>query len=119
MRTNYDNMRDLGDDVLRPFNQDVVQPRGLLRVLALATVRDPLNIPVLLYHIGPAELADWLRHVAAMLAYDALHHACGARVRAAAPPDARGFALRRLADAWEFGSGMDYDHAAAEAPERT
>ncbi|KAH8058809.1 hypothetical protein JL720_13999 [Aureococcus anophagefferens] len=31
MRQNYENMEALGDDVLRPFNQDVVQPRALLR----------------------------------------------------------------------------------------
>ncbi|KAJ8600452.1 hypothetical protein CTAYLR_001438 [Chrysophaeum taylorii] len=68
MRLNYDNMKDLGNDVLRPFNQDVVQPRGLLKVLALATLRDPINIPNLLYYIGPRELADWLRHFLAMLA---------------------------------------------------
>jgi len=110
MRTNYDNMRDLGDGVLRPFNQDVVQPRGLLAVLALATVRDPLNIPVLLFYIGPRELADWLAHVAAMLVYDALHNFAGPPARAAsrALPGRRGFALRRAADAWEYGAGMDY-----------
>ena len=112
MRQNYENMRDLGDGVLRPFNQDVVQPRALLRVLGLATVRDPLNIPQLLRWIGPAELAEWLGHFGLMLAYDALHGAgVGQAVRAYAPrlPDKRhGFALRRLAEAWEYGSGQDY-----------
>jgi len=113
MRQNYENMEALGDDVLRPFNQDVVQPRALLRVLALATARDPLNIPALLFYIGPKELAEWLGHFGAMLVYDLLHHALGAPVRAWADrlPDARNaYRLRRLADAWEYGAGMDYGH---------
>ncbi|KAH8064687.1 hypothetical protein JL722_1566 [Aureococcus anophagefferens] len=113
MRQNYENMEALGDDVLRPFNQDVVQPRALLRVLALATAREPLNIPALLFYIGPKELAEWLGHFGAMLVYDLLHHALGAPVRAWADrlPDARNaYRLRRLADAWEYGAGMDCGH---------
>ena len=112
MRTNYDNMRDLGDDVLRPFNQDVVQPGGLARVLALATIRDPLNIPALLYYVGPAEIAEWTFHFAAMGAYAAAHTILGKPARALANvcPPRQAFALRRLADAWEYGSGADYRH---------
>ena len=67
MRQNYVNMEDLGDDVLRPFNQDVVQPRALLKVLGLATLRDPLNILPLCYWIGPSELIEWLGHFGMML----------------------------------------------------
>lgn len=117
MALNYKNMEDLGDAVLRPFNQDVVQPVGLLKVLALATVRDPANIPQLLYHIGPLELADWLRHFANMLAYDALHRTVGEPIirRLSSPSGDHetthqrlAFKLNRLADAWEYGSGNDY-----------
>ena len=148
----------LGDEVLRPFNQDVVQPRGLLVALAasrarslslslslyplskcarlslsidrsrklsplkthnsrqgvlfLATLRDPLNIPVLLWYIGPQELLEWLGHFAAMLLYDAAHHALGKPARALAEslPPRQAFRLRRLTEAWEFGSGNDYGH---------
>jgi 2-polyprenyl-6-methoxyphenol hydroxylase-like FAD-dependent oxidoreductase len=111
MRQNYINMEDLGDDVLRPFNQDVVQPRALLKVLGLATLRDPLNILPLCYWIGPQELVEWLGHFGMMLLYDGAHHVLGDRVRAYShrlPDQKQGFALRRLADAWEYGSGMDY-----------
>merc|ERR1719258_988692 len=111
MRQNYVNMEDLGDDVLRPFNQDVVQPRALLKVLGLATLRDPLNILPLCYWIGPSELIEWLGHFGMMLLYDGAHHVLGKRVRAYSqrlPDQRQGFALRRLAGAWEYGSGMDY-----------
>jgi len=113
MRQNYVNMEDLGDSVLRPFNQDVVQPRALLKVLGLATLRDPLNIPVLLFWVGAPELIEWLGHFGAMLAYDAAHYALGPHVRAYShrlPDQKQGYALRRLADAWEYGCGQDYGH---------
>ena len=116
MRLNYVNMQDLGDDVMRPFNQDVTQPIGLAKVLALATLRDPLNIPQLLFYIGPFELADWLRHFAAMFAYDIAHRLLGPGLISLADGDLGdnqpklAFRLRRLADAWEYGSGNDYAH---------
>ncbi|KAH8049437.1 hypothetical protein JL722_11969 [Aureococcus anophagefferens] len=111
MRQNYENMEALGDDVLRPFNQDVVQPRALLRVLALATARDPLNIPALLFYIGPKSCGG--SATSGPCSSTTLHHALGAPVRAWADrlPDARNaYRLRRLADAWEYGAGMDYGH---------
>ena len=48
--------------------------RGLLAVLAQATLRDPLNIPKLVLALGPAELASWLGHFGAMLAFDAAQY---------------------------------------------
>ena len=113
LRTNFAIMRDLGPAVLKPFNQDVVQPRGLLAVLAQATPRAPLSTPPLVLALGPAELASWLGHFGAMLAFDAAHHALGARARAyadavEADEPKRAFRLRRLAEQWEFGSGQDY-----------
>uniref|UniRef100_A0A7S2PJ42 Squalene monooxygenase n=1 Tax=Zooxanthella nutricula TaxID=1333877 RepID=A0A7S2PJ42_9DINO len=114
LRTNFQIMSDLGPEVLKPFNQDVVQPRPLSRVLVEAVKRDPLNTPLLVYHIGPLLLADWLSHFSAMLAFDLAHHALGPAVRAAAASleeagDGRAaFRLRRLAEQWEFGSGQDY-----------
>ena len=63
--------------------------------------------------LGPAELASWLGHFGAMLAFDAAHHWLGPRVRRLADElerdePKRAFRLRRLAEQWEFGSGQDY-----------
>jgi len=115
LRTNFQIMEDLGPEVLKPFNQDVVQPRTLSRVLVEAVLRDPLNIPILVYHIGPALLADWLGHMAAMFAFDLAHHTLDGPLRdyAASLHEAgnrkEAFRLRRLAEQWEFGSGQDYE----------
>ena len=69
------------------------------------------------FNRGLEELAEWLGHFANMLAYDALHHALGKPLRDFAdrraglfPGDKLAFRARRLADAWEYGSGMDYGH---------
>lgn len=114
LRTNFQIMSDLGLEVLKPFNQDVIQPRPLGRVLMEAVARDPLNIPLLVQHIGPVALADWMVHMGAMVSFDLAHHLLGEPLRlAAARLDESGekrtaFRLRRLADQWEFGAGQDY-----------
>ena len=45
LRTNFDIMNDLGEPVMRPFLQDVVQFMPLAKTLGVATIRDPLFIP--------------------------------------------------------------------------
>jgi len=115
LRTNFQIMSDLGPEVLKPFNQDVIQPRQLARVLVEAVRRDPLNTPQLVYHIGPPMLADWLGHMVSMFAFDAAHHVLGGTVKEqAAKLEEAGdhkeaFRLRRLAEQWEYGSGQDYE----------
>jgi len=114
LRTNFQIMEDLGPEVLKPFNQDVVQPRALGRVLVEATIRDPLNIPVLCWHIGPELLVDWMGHMVAMLWFDFAYHSLGGSVQNLATwfeqhgNQKQAFRLRRLVEQWEFGSGQDY-----------
>lgn len=117
LNTNFQIMEDLGREVLRPFNQDVVRPVGLLRVLSEAFLRDPLNIAPLVYHLGPLTLLDWLRHMLNMVAYYALYKGLAAPLRAYADGlweqgDAKkkktAFKIRRTVEAWEYGSGEDY-----------
>lgn len=114
MRETFQVMDDLGDDVLRPFNQDVVRPGGLTQVLGTVVSRDPFNIPQLAYHLGPSQLVDWIGHYGNMWLYAGLHHNASGPLREVANQleglgeKRRAFRLRRLADAWEFGSGEDY-----------
>ena len=97
-----------------------------------------LSIPGLLVHVGPGPLADWAKHVAGLGAFSALHALTSAMspsssssplsslsVGLGAQGDHQGvspmweallerltpaqrFGARRLAEAWEFGSGKDY-----------
>eukprot|EP00931_Biecheleriopsis_adriatica_P024467 TRINITY_DN15238_c0_g1_i1.p1 TRINITY_DN15238_c0_g1~~TRINITY_DN15238_c0_g1_i1.p1 ORF type:complete len:718 (-),score=152.99 TRINITY_DN15238_c0_g1_i1:133-2259(-) len=115
LRTNFQIMSDFGPEILKPFNQDVVQPRALGRVLLEATRRDPWNIPQLCYYIGPQLLLEWLGHMTAMFAFDFAHNFLSEPLLAYAAQLEKGgdrksaFRLKRLAEQWEFGSGQDYE----------
>merc|ERR1712107_45531 len=108
----------MGDEVLKPFNQDVIQPRALLRVLLIQVWRDPLNLPTLLLSLGPGELVPWIGHFKIMeelgdevlkpFNQDAIQPRALLRVlliQVWRDP------LRRLGEQWEFGSGQDYKHS--------
>lgn len=107
---NFAAMQDLGEGAMRPFLQDVLQFSPLLATLVRQVALDPALVPQLLAHVGPAALAEWTRHVAAMGAYTAAHGAARPAVEAAiglATPRER-FRLKRLLEAWEYGAGLDY-----------
>lgn len=50
----------MGNPVLKPFLQDVVQFAPLARVLVGVTFDAPLSIPPLVLHIGLWPLLDWI-----------------------------------------------------------
>ncbi|CAM9997093.1 unnamed protein product [Ectocarpus sp. 8 AP-2014] len=60
LANNFKSMDKLGNPVLKPFLQDVVQFGPLARVLAGVTLDAPLSIPPLLLHVGIVPLADWI-----------------------------------------------------------
>lgn len=73
--------------------------------------RDPGFVPQLIAHIGIGPLAEWLGHVGALGAYTALHKAASPAVEGRLVPSLtarEAFRARRLAEAWQYGSGMDY-----------
>ncbi|EFJ53125.1 hypothetical protein VOLCADRAFT_54927, partial [Volvox carteri f. nagariensis] len=111
---NFKAMERLGDPVMKPFLQDVVQFGPMMRTMAAQILTDPASIPSLIRHVGPAPLLEWLSHMANLAAYTALHGAASmADLRTAVSGAAvltprERFALNRLLDAWEYGSGMDY-----------
>eukprot|EP00775_Hariotina_reticulata_P005255 gene5255-5490_t len=109
---NFGAMVDMGDPVLKPFLQDVIQFQPLLRTMAAQMVADPAFVPQLVRHVGPAALADWMLHVGALGAYTALDRAAAPPLallaRSKALPQQQAFRLRRLLDSWKWGSGSDY-----------
>ena len=102
-------MSELGDEVLRPFLQDVVQLRGLSQTLLQATVRQPDLIVKVMGQVGLKTLAYWMVHYTNLVAYTALYPLG----RSLAPwtkalPGVQQYYYRRLIDAWQYGSGVDY-----------
>lgn len=109
---NFSAMTGMGDEVLMPFLQDVIKFRPLMRTMAAQMVNDPGFVPQLVAHVGPAALADWMLHVGALGATEALNAAAAPPLKLLAGsgvlPERANYALRRTLDAWRFGAGADY-----------
>ncbi|CAM9324864.1 unnamed protein product, partial [Ascophyllum nodosum] len=59
LANSFKSMDQLGNPVLKPFLQDVIQFAPLARVLAGVTFAAPLSIPPLLLHVGLLPRVDW------------------------------------------------------------
>eukprot|EP00904_Undaria_pinnatifida_P002243 jgi/Undpi1/12019/HiC_scaffold_4.g01718.m1 len=110
LANNFKSMDKLGNPVLKPFLQDVVQFGPLLRVLAGVTVDAPLSIPPLVLHVGILPLVDWIGHFFGMGFYSTMYRVVGPQLRKKLPSMSKEKRYRtsRLLDAWEYGSGSDY-----------
>ncbi len=98
-------MTELGEPVLRPFLQDVVQFSGLSQTLP----RVPLTqVFPLLPQIGLPTLLDWLRHYASLGLYTGLYP-LGQRLQpwAASLKPPWPYTYQRWLEAWCYGAGLD------------
>lgn len=108
--SNFASMERNGDATLKPFLQDVVQFVPLSKTLFGQVSADPSMIPQILKHVGPVPLLDWTRHYIALGLYSVLNRLAAPLLRSVALqlPARQQFAVRRTAEAWEYGSGGDY-----------
>lgn len=58
---NFGAMTGMGDEVLKPFLQDVIQFNPLIRTMAAQIVQDPGFVPQLMMHVVSA--LQWRLHV--------------------------------------------------------
>lgn len=99
-------MDRLGDKVLKPFLQDVIQFVPLAKTLPLVNLK--LVLP-LLPQIGIISLVNWLYHYLNLALYAVLY-----RVAKLIQPLSHNFSAtqkyyyHRWLDAWKYGSGADY-----------
>jgi lycopene cyclase CruP len=105
----FAEMEQLGDPVLKPFLQDVVQFPALAKTLGLVSLRHPELVMQILPQVGIPALLEWLGHYSNLGLYTALH--------ATAPalagwierlPPAERYRWHRRLDAWKYGSGSDF-----------
>ncbi len=100
-------MDKLGDDVLKPFLQDVIQFGALSKTLPL--VNPKLVLP-LLPQVGLPLLIDWLINYVNLGVYSGLYP-----LGKSLQPKLKNLSNRqqyyyhRWLDAWKYGSGNDYD----------
>lgn len=114
LRDIFQEMQTLGDPVLKPFLQDVVQFVPLFKTLAKASIAHPLLIVKILPQVGLPALFDWLGHYGNLATYTVLHWWSRSFINslqtwiATLPPDRQYLWHCRLA-AWKYGSGADYE----------
>jgi len=117
MTINFGVMAQLGDDVLRPFLQDIVTFKGLGKTLISMTLTKPLFVPSILYQAGPGPIADWFKHFIMLGVYDALSGVAIKGLDATDPTRVGAFGflsprqkfiLRRKLDAVVYGAGRDH-----------
>jgi lycopene cyclase CruP len=109
LSTVFQAMNGLGDPVLRPFLQDVVQFGPLYQTLLQVSLQAPGIIPKILQQVGPRALADWMGHFAALGTYSVLNQAKPLiRAWSEGLPEGQRERWRRRMEAWAYGSGADF-----------
>jgi lycopene cyclase CruP len=106
----FQSMADLGDDVLRPFLQDVVQFPALSRTLLQTSISSPRSVIPIVPHVGIITLIDWLINYINLSVYTGLYPIGKllAPLIAQLPPQQQ-YHYRQLLQAYRYGSGRDLD----------
>lgn len=105
----FSEMAQLGDDVLKPFLQDVVQFSALSQTLLRTNFAHPGLVLRLIPQVGVVSLADWLRHYVNLGLFSALvplGQALDPWV-SRLPPVPQ-YYCHRWVQAWKYGAGRDY-----------
>ncbi len=105
----FQGMERLGDDVLRPFLQDVVQFSGLSKTLLLTSLTKPGLVMPVIPQVGLATLLDWIAHYLNLGIYTGLYP-LGQLISEPVKilPPIPQYYCRRWIEAWRYGSGGDY-----------
>jgi lycopene cyclase CruP len=101
-------MQQLGEPVLKPFLQDVVQFSGLTQTLFRTAWKHPLVVMKVVPQVGLISLLDWMVHYSNLGFYTVLLE----MNKLLNPwvdklPAVSQYYWHRLADAWKYGAGKD------------
>jgi lycopene cyclase CruP len=106
----FAEMEQLGDDVLRPFLQDVVQFPALLQTLLKVSLAQPLLVLKVIPQVGLPTLITWVIHYMALGIYAGLYPLVrGCRPLAKKLTPAQQYWFDRWLDALQYGSGNDLE----------
>jgi lycopene cyclase CruP len=106
----FRSMQHLGDDVLRPFLQDIVQFPALSRTLLQTSISSPLAVIPVVPHVGISTLLDWLINYIKLGGYSGLYpigKLIAPLITQLSPPQQ--YHYQQLLQAWKYGSGKDLD----------
>jgi lycopene cyclase CruP len=109
----FQEMAKLGEDVLKPFMQDVVQFPALAKTLLKTSLAHPGQVGQVIPQVGIANLLDWTQHYMNLAAYSGLNRvgqACRPWLNQLSPQQQ--YYWHRRLEAWQYGAGADYRHHA-------
>ncbi|XP_030928418.1 uncharacterized protein LOC126695295 isoform X2 [Quercus robur] len=107
---NFQSMQRLGDPVLRPFLQDVVQFVPLAKTLGLVMLTKPQLLPSIFKQVGIPVLLDWSGHFFMLGYYTFLSTFADPVIRPllSSFPSKMKYEWKRRLEAWKYGAGLDY-----------
>jgi lycopene cyclase CruP len=104
----FQSMNHLGDDVLRPFLQDVVQFPALSRTLFQTSISSPLAVIPIVPHVGIITLVNWLINYISLSTYTGLYPIGKLLTPLITQlPASQQYRYQQLLQAWKYGSGKD------------
>ena len=109
----FQEMEQLGEPVLQPFLQDVVQFSALLRTLLSVSIAHPMLGIQVIPQVGLPALLDWIKHFGALGLYTGLYSFAQVLnpwtkewIQKLSP--VQQYYVDRQLEAWQYGSGNDY-----------
>ncbi|MEM9903504.1 MAG: FAD-binding oxidoreductase [Cyanobacteria bacterium P01_D01_bin.44] len=111
LSTIFADMAALGDDVLRPFLQDVVQFGPLAKTLLRTSIYHPALVAKILPQVGVSAIADWSGHYGGLATYSLLNRLVGSAPLKALPQAlsvTQRYYYQRWQEALQYGSGGDH-----------
>jgi lycopene cyclase CruP len=104
----FHEMAQLGDPVLNPFLQDIIQFPALTQTLFRISLRHPQLTPKILGHVGLESVLKWFPHYLNLGLYHELHRLIPLLKLASQRFSPRQhFIWQRRFDSWIYGSGLD------------
>jgi len=105
----FREMEQLGDNVLRPFLQDVVQFSALSKALLKTQFAHADLVIKIIPQVGVLALLDWMFHYFNLGTYTVLNQlGVGIQPWVKDLPPVPKYYWQRWIDAWKYGSGGDY-----------
>ncbi|WVZ92917.1 hypothetical protein U9M48_038947 [Paspalum notatum var. saurae] len=104
---NFQSMQKLGDPVLRPFLQDVIQFGPLVKTLGLVVLTQPQILPSIFKQVELGVILDWSGHFLMLGYYTFLSTFIDPVTRSwveSLPPRDK-YQWRRYLEAWRYGAG--------------
>ena len=109
LNVTFDCMAKLGDRVIYPFLQDVVQFLPLTQTMLAMAIADPVLVLKIVREVGLFTLLDWFKHYLG-LGYYSLLYQVGLQIFVTGDyllPEQKYYWQRQL-ERWQYGSGGDF-----------